>query len=86
MYIYIYIYIDIHRHPYIYIYIERERDIHTRPASFVVTYMRNLLGWLETGLAQNTLIYIKLCSITLNNSTAASCQLYSNSEALKWVS
>ena len=28
---------------------------------------RNVLGWLETRLAQNTLNYIKLAQITLNN-------------------
>ena len=31
--------------------------------------MRNLLGWLETRLAQNTLIYIKLAYITLKHAT-----------------
>ena len=32
-----------------------------------VTYMRNLLGWLETRLARNTISYTKLASLTLNN-------------------
>ena len=32
--------------------------------------MRNLLGWLETRLAQNTLDYLKIAQITLNNKNA----------------
>ena len=32
-------------------------------------YMRNLLGWLETRLAQNTLNYLTLAQNTLSNTT-----------------
>ena len=29
-------------------------------------YMRNVLGWLETRLARNTLIYLNIAEMTLN--------------------
>ena len=53
VYIYIYIlFLYTHIDIYIYIYMY----VHT---SCEMLYMRNLLGWLETRLAQNTLHYLK---------------------------
>ena len=66
LYIYIYTYIQLH----IYIYREREmyRDIHIhsslrqqREAEGQIMYVRNLLGWLKTRLAQKTLTDISIC-------------------------
>ena len=74
---YIYIYIYIHR------YIEREIDLpgghrghvpeaHRGEDLKAITDMRNLLGWLETRLAQNTLSYINIAQTTSsNNNTRA---------------
>ena len=36
-----------------------------------VYYMRNLLGWLETRLAQNTSNYLGIAKLTLNNKPTA---------------
>ena len=39
-----------------------------------VHYVRNVLGWLGTRLAQNALIHIKLDYITLNNKSLKLCK------------
>ena len=83
--IHIYIHINcicvyhIYIYVYIYIYIERERDTYiyntdvaTEPQRHGLTnilYMRYLLSWLETRLAQNTFTYLEIAQITLKHQT-----------------
>ena len=52
---------------YIYIYIERERERERditcdleRLCNGRIDYVRNILGWLKTRLAQNTLDYLHI--------------------------
>ena len=42
-------------------------DITPRSNSHLLHCMRNLLGWLETRLAQNTSYYLKIAELTLTN-------------------
>ena len=85
MYIYVYIYLFIYHSMYIYIYIyhsiskPRRAEVRlvfrevpgpaVRPTSLLRFYMRNVLGWLETRLAQHTSNYLNIWYITLNHNT-----------------